>query len=124
MQIKYGSFKSENRVNKYFSIVLDRPELQEVIKTGAVIYPYSIHLLDVTEHRFCEINDGSYCDYSPTGFCTTYDNVRWASVDFHISPNIVVQMLIERLEKVTVLSEEEKSEIRNSINNELDFEEN
>lgn len=120
-EIKYGSFESENRVNKYFSIILDRLEFEEVIKTGAVIYPHSVTFFDVIEHRFCNSEDGQDCRSSPTGFCNMYDAVRWVSVSFRISPNIVAHMLIERLEKVTVLSEKEKEEIRNSINNEQTF---
>jgi len=119
-KIKFGSFESEQRVNKYFSIILEREE--SVIKTGAVIYPHSVHLSDVTIHTFCE--EGDKCIFSPTGFCSQYDKVRWNSLSLSFSPRIIAEMLIERLNKVTSLSSNEIKRIRESIYNEETFEEN
>lgn len=115
--IKYGSFESEQRVNKYFAIVIERPNC--VVKTGAVIYPCSIHLSDVSTHKF--VIDGEKCKFSPTGKCSCYDDIRWESIEIYVPPKIVAEILIERLQKVLPLLEWEITEIRNSILDEGTF---
>ena len=121
-RIKFGSFESEQKVNKYFSIIIERPDYDVTIKTGAVIYPYSVNLLDVTEHNWIQEHDsGSKCPYSPTGFCSQYEAVRWNNMNFPVSYELVARILIERIEKCINLMEEEKEAILNSINNEETF---
>lgn len=124
MIIRYGSYPSEQKKNKYFEILLDREN--SVIKTQAVIYPYSVYLSDVTVHTFCNEEEGEKCDYSPTGFCGYYDKVKHASTNVSFSPKIVVEMLIERLEKVVPgFTSQEIAQIREMIYHEVDlFEEN
>jgi hypothetical protein len=113
--IQYGSFESEDRKNKYLSIIIERDNY--CVKTGAIIYPYSVHLHDVTTHTFIE--DGDKCPFSTTGFCSQYDNVRWASIDTYLSPKIVCEIVIERIEKVIKLKDREIWNIQQSIYNEI-----
>jgi len=120
--IRYGSYPSEQNKNKYFEIILARSG--KVIKTQAVLYPYSVYLSDVAVHTFREKEDGGKCAYSPTGFCGCYDEVKHTSTGCYFSPRIVVEMLIERLEKVVKLTSHEIRAIRNMIYNEIDLFEN
>ena len=122
-EFSYGSFASEEHGNKYFDILIERDG--KVVKTGAVVYPHSVHLSDVSVHTFCEKEYGEKCTFSPTGFCGCYDEIRWDSIGTYISPKLVAEILIERLNRLRnfKLTSQELREIRDSLYNELTLEE-
>jgi hypothetical protein len=97
IQVRYGYFKSEPH-RTHLWIKVDRDGYCMV--TSAIISRYNILLQDVTRHTFVELSEDScfgMCEYSPTGGCYTYDEVRWTSLDVSFSDWLVYSMLVERL---------------------------
>lgn len=103
MEIKYGQFVSEKDNPKYSDtrhfFVLIESALGFHLSAGFTNYNYSCHFSDVVIHYHKDKNDGDACSYSPTGFCHSYDQIRWDSFPNSISDRIAVEILLERIEE-------------------------
>ena len=112
IQVKYGCHSIEPDITHLW-IKVDRDWC--CYTTSAIIRKYNILLQDVTCHTFGgEDGYASPCEYSPTGWCYTYDEVRWTSLDVSFSDWLVYQMLVERLNQAldkNPLTAEEQVEI-------------
>lgn len=123
--IKYGQFESERDSEKWndihhFSVLLEREGFH--IHANFTNYPYSCHFSDVGIHFHKDSEDGDKCVYSPTGYCNVYDQIRWTSIDTHISDKVAAEILIERLSEALEknykrMGHEEEILIRAELNN-------
>jgi hypothetical protein len=124
IEVKYGYHKSEPNITHLW-IKVDRDWC--CLTTSAVIYRHSILLQDVTRHTFGE-EDGhaSTCDYSPSGWCYTYDEVRWTNLDVSLSDWLVYNMLVERLNQALrdekTITPEEQVEILRGMSERIEWE--
>jgi hypothetical protein len=120
-QIKYGQFLSEKDNPQWenirrFSVVLARDDFH--LMTNFVNYGNSCHFSDVGIHFHKE--DGDKCIYSPTGFCSCYDQIRWDSFGNSISDKVALEILIERIQKAlesnnSGLTDNEEKSIRKHL---------
>jgi len=124
MEIKYGQYDSEknseewNNIHHFF-VVFERDGFH--VTSDFTNYGHSCFFGSVTFHNHSEEKE-CVCEYSPTGFCSWYEQKHSQNYSRNISDKMAVNILIERMEKAlnsedSGLSWEEKEAMKNELNN-------